>query len=247
MPIVFKLVGNSIDGKYYEIHDNFEGPITLKMIYALFQHFGITESELENVRFIAESQQLKNPDKVILVRSEEDKVILIFISDLSVRSKFQQLFMSKGIECNVRKEPPVEMTQPPGFEKDESLSEPVTEVKLEIKPVLTPEIIDNINIKTVKLFDDADFKILFSIYLKRPELFNTLSKYVQNGTIVQEALIPVKELTEAETEQYKVMAAKINELGFNLPEETIMTKLIQYNGHMNLSVRSILCDLNGGS
>jgi len=246
MPIVFKLVGNTVDGKYYEIHDNFEGPITLRMIFALFQHFGITENDLENIRFIADSEQLKNLDKVILVRSEENKDIFIFISDTAIRSKVQQIFMSKGIEFTAKNKAP-EQGKPPGIEKDESLSEPVTEVKIEPKAVLTPEIIDNINIKTVKLFDDTDFKTLFSIYLKRPELFNTLSKYVQNGTIVQEALIPVKELNEMETAQYKMMATKINELGFNLPEETIMMKLIQYNGHMNLTVRSILCDLNSGS
>jgi hypothetical protein len=114
------------------------------------------------------------------------------------------------------------------------------------KDFLDNELIDLMNIKTVSLFKDNDFKSLISIYLRRPELFGIMAQYVQNGNVLEESLGPIKtieDLTNEEIKHYESLANKINCLELNISNTVIINKLIQFSGHLNLTLRSILCDI----
>ena len=104
---------------------------------------------------------------------------------------------------------------------------------------------NNIMTECAELFYDPDFKKLIDIYIRRPELFSTLAKYVQHGTVIEESLEPVKTiemLSETELQQYIFLCDQIKNLGINLPDNVIIAKLLKFSGHLNLTVRSLLCE-----
>ena len=62
MPIVLKLVGFSQDHKSYQIKDKFTGPINLRLLHELFIHWNLTTDDIEKIKFITDSEQIKNQD-----------------------------------------------------------------------------------------------------------------------------------------------------------------------------------------
>lgn len=256
MPLVFKLVGYTADKKQYEIKDNFNGPINLKLLYELYKVWGLTEEEISSIKFITESEQIKNPDKSFLVKDDEDRVIFVFTSNTIIRQKLNEIFVKEGNEIQIiskasvleakesMRESQVVFAQP--VNPDPEICTPVTQVvKHDPIPVLTSELIDTMNVKSVSLFADPDFKNLISIYMRKPELFSVLAKYVQNGNVIEESLGPVitpDMLTGDVLTNYKTLCHTIKNLGINYSNDVIMARLIKYSGHLNLTVRSLLCE-----
>jgi hypothetical protein len=116
---------------------------------------------------------------------------------------------------------------------------------LDTPSLLVPELINKINVKTLELFSDPDFKNLMRIYINKPELFNYLSQYIQTGNIIEESLtqdVTLDTLTLDEQEYYSSLLKQIKDLNLGISDEIIMLKLIKYSGHLNLTVRSILYD-----
>lgn len=256
MPLVFKLVGYTADKKHYEIKDQFNGPINLKLLYELFKVWGLTEEEMSNIKFITESEQIKNPEKSFLVKDDEDRVIFVFTSNTTIRQKLHEIFIKEGTEVQIINkasttgvteyiyETPTVYAQP--VNPDPEICTPVTQVeKHDPIPVLTSELIDTMNKKSVSLFADPDFKNLISIYMRNPELFSVIAKYVQHGNVIEESLGPVVTpdmLSNEVLTNYKSLCLYIKNLGINYSDEVIMTRLIKYSGHLNLTVRSLLCE-----
>ena len=250
MPLVFKLVGYTADKKHYEIKDNFNGPINLKLLYELYKIWGLSDEEISNIKFITESEQIKNPEKSFLVKDDEDRVIFVFTSNTQIRQKLHEIFIKEGNEVQIINKPstvyetPIVCAQP--ATPDPEICTPVSQiVKHDPIPVLTSELIDTMNAKSVSLFSDPDFKILISIYMRKPELFSVIAKYVQNGNVIEESLGPVLTLDMLPDDvlaNYKTLCLNIRNLGINYPDDVIMTRLIKYSGHLNLTVRSLLCE-----
>jgi hypothetical protein len=271
MPIVFKLVGYTPEKRYYEIKDTFNGPLTLKLIHELYIFWGLCQEEIDKIKFITDSEQIKDIDKEYPVSEEKDRIIFVFVSEPNIRLKLQTIFMREGHEIlpenvfqsnqevanqttkeqqvvsqtNQVNQKPIQETKP--IIPDSSITKPITQNQPDVIPTLTPEIIDSMNVKSVSLFSDPDFKNLISVYIKRPELFNTLAQYVQNGNVIDELLKPAKkmeDLTDDELTYYKSLADKINHLELGVTQDIIINKLIRFSGHLNLTVRSILCEYN---
>lgn len=251
MPLLFKLIGQFKDNKSYQIRDNFEGLVTLNLLEEYFGFLGVNQDELSRVKFITE--QIKNRETVYSVKSNEERTIFIFTSDIQLRNKLADIFMKEGFNEDKQLAPKINTTQTSNVNQklvDSNICKPLkdesTEEKLElILPKLTNETIKTINSKSVSLFLDADFKSLISIYRRRPELFSTLAKFVQNGDIVETSKLPatsLSDLDESEWTYYRNLADKINDLGLDIPYGTIVRRLIRYSGHLNLTLRSLLCD-----
>ncbi len=271
MTLVFKLVGYTANKKYYEIRDPFNGPINLQMITELYKVWGLTNEEISNIKFITDSEQIKNHEKNYDVKENEDRLIYVFASNSIVKQKLFDIFVKEGHEVQVitkvttdendendetdkttntktsytHSESPVYQLQP--IVPDPEISQPITQViKSEPIPVLTSEVIDMMNVKSVSLFADTDFKNLISIYMRKPELFSVFAKYVQNGNVVEESLSPVVTvdmLSDSVLSIYKKSCQEIKNLGINYADNIIMDRLIKYSGHLNLTVRSLLCEL----
>ncbi len=263
MPLVFKLVGYTADKKHYEIKDPFNGPINLKLLAELYKVWGLTDDEITNIKFITDSEQIKNPEKCFLVKEDEDRVIFVFTSNVTIRHKLHEIFIREGSEVQIANrtatstvtsssytqssstnEGPVYCAQPAN--PDPEITTPVTQVvKPDPIPVLTPEVVDMMNVKSVSLFADADFRNLISIFTRKPELFAVFAKYVQNGTVIEESLSPTVTVDMLEDDiltKYKKSCQEIKNLGIGFSDEVIMSRLIKYSGHMNLTLRSLLCE-----
>ncbi len=256
MPLVLKLVGFTQDNKYYQIRDPFEGPINLKLLHELFLHWNLTQEDIEKIKFITDSEQIKIPEKSFDVRADEDRLIFVFTADKEVRTKLLTIFMNEGSEVEKVRKPSesdvstetvqTNKTEQETINPDPEICKPITSKEPDTIPQLTPDLIEIMNVKSVSLFADPDFKNLIGIYLRRPDLFATLSQYIQNGNVIEQSLVPVKtydQLTEDELKVYQELVVKIKHLGLNVSDQVIINKLIKYSGHLNLTVRSLLCDI----
>ena len=263
MPLVFKLVGYNNLNKHYEIKDPFNGPVNLKILHELFKAWKVSEDEIHNIKFITDSELIKDSNKCFIVNDTEDRIIFLFTPISDLREKLYNIFKDVGslieqkpqqqfLESNqhahkyTNQYASANVTIVKQTTPDPEICQPLTQIaKPDLIPILTPEIITNINIKTVSLFADPDFKSLINIYIRRPELFSTLAKYVQHGNVIEESLESIKTqemLTETELEHYVQLCEQIKKIGINAPDNVIIAKLLKYSGHLNLTVRSLLCD-----
>jgi len=246
MPLVLKLVGFSQDNKSYQIKDKFTGPFNLKLLHELFIHWNLTTDDIDKIKFITDSEQIKNPDKTFEIKEDEERLIFVFTSDRDVRTKLLNIFSSQGTEVN--KDFKLDESPKPTMRlenADPEICKPLTQKKLDPIQQLTPDIIDLMNVKSVSLFSDPDFKNLISIYLRKPELFSTLSQYIQSGNVIEESLIPQKtidQLSSDELQDYQQLADKLKHLELGVSKEVLINRLIFFSGHLNLTVRSILCE-----
>jgi hypothetical protein len=272
MPLVLKLVGFTQDNKYYQIRDPFEGPINLTLLHDLFKHWNLSGEEIDKIKFITDSEQIKNADKSFNIKSDEDRLIFVFTSDKDVRTKLLTIFMKEGSEVEKIQKSSEEVSSEASIKEsikasikasikssiktsnhmeqelshpDPEICKPITSKQVDTIPQLTSDLIEVMNVKSVSLFSDPDFRNLVGIYMRKPELFGTLSQYIQNGNVIEESLMPVKtvdQLTSEELEHYNGLVDKLKHLELGVSNEIIMNKLMKYSGHLNLTVRSILCD-----
>jgi hypothetical protein len=125
---------------------------------------------------------------------------------------------------------------------DQDIIKPLTENKSEEPIKITPELVKTMNDKTIKLFSDDDFKSLLRIYMRRPELFNILSLYIQNSDLVEESFGDNIELSEEDIVNYNIIGKELLKLGLTISDDKLKQKIIKYKGHLNLILRSILTD-----
>lgn len=248
MPIKFKLVGQTANKKYYEITDNFEGPINLNLLQDLFKFHGLSSDDMEKVRFITDSEQIKNSDKSYIVKSDEDRGIFVFTSEIDIRNKLQDIFMKNGQEVDVNQQKP--SSQPVAQQS----AQPVVQVVEEFppltnnppvvtQPTLTPEIIETMNKKTISLFSQPDFKTLLQIYLTNPGVIRDFSKYIQHCDIVApHKPVTWDELSQEKQDEYNTLADRLEEYNLGKTREFLLSRLVEYSGHLNLTLRSILSE-----
>jgi hypothetical protein len=243
MPIKFKLVGQTSNKKYYEITDNFEGPINLNLLQELFKFHGLDSSEIEKVRFITDSEQIKNSDKSYIVKADEDRGIFVFTSEIEIRTKLQEIFMKNGKEVDAQQQQQ-KSPQPSLVQNVSQLEQfqPLSNKEF-VAPVMTPEIIDMMNKKTMHLFSQTDFKSLLNIFLTNPGIIRDFSKYVQHCDIVMNNKeYNWDELSVEKQTEYNMLADKLEEFNLGKPRELLLTRLMKYSGHLNLTLRSILSE-----
>jgi hypothetical protein len=310
MPIKFKLVGQTSNKKYYEITDNFEGPINLNLLQELFKFHGLDSNEIEKVRFIIDSEQIKNSENSYNIKADEYRGIFVFTSEIEIRTKLQEIFMKNGKEIDTQQQTsprqishqsviqtviPLEQFEPltnNNFGKVQVVNEPYltlsekldsstilknepvekqsfssatllgeskafpnnepyltlsdkldSSTMLKNEPVMTPEIIDTMNKKTVNLFSQPDFKTLLNIFLTNPGVIRDFSKYVQHCDIIVDSNNNSwEELSIEKQIEYNHLADKLEEFNLGKPRELLLSRLVKYSGHLNLTLRSILSE-----
>jgi hypothetical protein len=120
---------------------------------------------------------------------------------------------------------------------DPELTKPVVDkVEEEKTPELSQEVIDAMNLKTAKLFESKDFKHLVRIYYSNPDVIKTFLNFVSHGDIAK-MTIP----TMTEEKDFSVEIGMLKSLGITESDEVIGQVLKAFNGHLNLSLRVLLC------
>ena len=164
MPIIYKLVGHTPHNKYYYIKNDFEGSINITYIHEEFIKLGIVSTDIVNIKFITDSETIKNPEKFYEVSKDEDRHIFVFVSDNMVRPIVYDIFRTIG------KEQTNEIEEDETEEIDENpINQPITQIISE-EHVVSQEMVDSINAKTIAIFEDPDFISLLRIYKNKPQL-----------------------------------------------------------------------------
>ena len=104
--------------------------------------------------------------------------------------------------------------------------------------------IKDINLKTLELFQEPDFKELLRIVITKPHLLNKVSSYIANGDISSEIEISY-DIVDYNTEYLQIIEL-LNSIEIDYDKHNIMIKstIKHFNGHINLSLRYILANID---
>ena len=233
MPIIFKPVGTSGPRKL-EIRNDTVGPITLTDIEAIFNAYGISEEEMENIKFVANSETIKTKEKMYDITKEENLTIFVFSANRQLKEKLDSIFNEHStLESHNL---PVATIVPQVVSIDPFLQKVIdTPVIEEVTPTLDDATVNTLNKKTSKLFENNDFKELIRIYYTNQETMKTFLNFIVHGDIVG---INIPESIDEKT--YPNEVARLKELGITESDENIIKCLSNFNGHLNLTLRALL-------
>jgi hypothetical protein len=233
MPIIFKPVGTSGPRKL-EIRNDTVGPITLTDIEAIFNAYGISEEEMENIKFVANSETIKTKEKMYDITKEENLTIFVFSANRQLKEKLDEIFIKHSTFES--QDLPVATIVPQVASIDSFLQKVIdTPAIEEVTPTLDDATVNTLNEKTSKLFNNNDFKELIRIYYTNQETMKTFLNFIVHGDIVG---INVPDSVEGKT--YPNEVARLKELGVKETDENIIKCLSNFNGHLNLTLRALL-------
>jgi hypothetical protein len=249
MPVIFKLVGG-INSKVLEIRRDMVGVLRLSNITAIFEIYGLSSDELENVRFVAHNETIKTNDKVFNVSSDDNFVVFVFSAVKEVKEKLIIIFSQNATNKDDESVPVLTQTRPligtiqdsttlNKFTKvdekpDEEMTHPIDAEENNIEPVLDDAIVAEINIQSAKLFENEDFKHLVRIYYTNQDVMKKFFSFINNGDIVK------IEIPQDSSKQYEEEIQILKSLGITETNEQIKQCLIAFNGHLNLTLRALL-------
>lgn len=224
MPVVFKLAGHI---NTLEIKRDIIGIIKFSSIMSIFECYGISTESFEYIQFIIDSEIIKDNTKKFIVSNNYNLIIFVNTSNKEIKKNLIDIFLNEN-ELN-ENENENELNE-------NELNKPIIDIIQEEKtPELSQEIIDSINIKTVELFKNEDFKRLIEIYYSNPEILKTFLNFVSHGDIIKMS-IPIL----SEEKDYFDEIKMLKTLGINESDDFIKSVLNKFNGHLNLSLRDLL-------
>jgi hypothetical protein len=187
-----------------------------------FTNLNLSIDEANTLIFMYNNKEIKGPN---MIRMNNDDIVIINVltNNIMLTDKLVDVFNKHGISININNNPNPNKEVNPNKTKSKQIPE---------------EIIDSQNDKTIKLFNDPDFRTLMKIYLTKPEMFNILLQFTQNGDIIE-----LEQHHQISDTKLKELFLQIKNLNINVSDEIIINKLKCYNGHLNLTLRSILCDI----
>jgi len=228
MPVIFKPVGiNDLSG--IEMHKELPSTYKLSDIEELFSEYDHTKEEIENIKFLNKHTSIKKDEEYTY---SDTLTILVFSVNTTIKEKLRKIFTTNGEKQNTNNK--TEITVDPFIQKPIDKKE--EESTLEPDFILDDETVQIMNKKSIELFNDEDFQNLIRIYFTKQHLFEKLNQYVSNGKIVK-INISKKESTNL----YEEEIAYLRKVGIKESDESVRDVLSNFNGHLNLSLRVLLC------
>jgi hypothetical protein len=256
MSITFKLVGiNTGYPHILEIRKDMVGSIKLKDIMSLFEILGLSADDFDNekIRFVANAETIKNPDKEYLIESDTHLNIFVFSSNPEIKVKLSDIFVKHA--TNLENGPKNEHVSIPvarplvgtvvdnsafsvkseiNEKPDEYLQKPIIDNEIDEEPMMTVEIVEKMNKKAVEDFKDKDFRELVRIYYENPDVIKKFISFITNGSIIDFK-------SSVEERDYTEEMNRLKELGIKTSDEKIREALKSTSGHLNLALRVLLC------
>lgn len=258
MPITFKLVGN-VNSKALEIKTDISGTIKLSNIISIFESLGLSSNDFKDIRIVHNSHTLDSEEKSFIVNEKDNLIVFIFSTVREIREKLGFLFLKHATNLkdqlsesvstsnnlslqnfnqrNSDEQGNKEDDRETDKEVDKELQISIEDKEEEAVPELSEDIIKEMNKKTIKLFQDPDFCNLIKIYYLKPELITTFINFVSHGDIINMVLPKVT----GEVKDFSESINILKSLGINATEEQMLESLTIFNGHLNLTLRSLLC------
>lgn len=229
MTIIYRLIGINLNpGTKTELNHDVElRSINLSKVIEFFKKFQLT-NELESIKFITDSETMRE-EKEYEVKKEE-RVIFVFTSSKEIKIKLSEIFRINGYIQKKRSESKTSVKSDPDPEIIKPI--PFDQIKFD------EETIKESNVETIKLFNNDDFIELLRIFSSNPDIFKKFSSYISSGDVIidSERFLKKEKVDMTENLNYiKSLNLK------NMTDEKIMTALNKFNGHLNLSLRYLLC------
>ena len=222
MTIIYKLVGTVNNGSKckneIEDKDFDKSTIQLSDVSNFFNKLGL--EDCQNVKIIIDiEKELMIPDKEYSIDSDKNRLIYIFSMDPEVKKKLISIFTKEisNIESKVLEKPL-----------------PFSEVKI------NDNIIQKSNTETVELFKDDDFLRLLYVYKNNPNMFKIFSSYITSGNVI----IDKEKFSDSEKTDFSEELEVIKKLDIGVSDDNILETLKRFNGHLNLSLRFLLFNLD---
>lgn len=233
MPIIFKLVGN-VKLRGLQIKYDIIGEINLSTIVSIFKTYGIQSESFEYIQFITESETLKNDSKFFDISNDYDQIIFVFTAQKKINEQLINIF-SENIKDEITTTPLVKTDINNDIDNVE-LNKPIYDKVEEENPAeLSQDIINSCNAKTIKLFENKNFQHLVKIYYTDPDIIKTFINFVSHGDIVK---ITIPKIDEEK--DYSDEINLLKSIGISENDEVIIKVLKRFNGHINLSFRTLL-------
>jgi len=248
MPLVYKLVGSNTGNNFLEIIHDIIGEIKLKDMQQYLLSYNIKKEDLKHIRLITDGSIIKSEDEINYnVPSDENRTVYVFTQNTALKTQLSSIFIQHGTNESKKKvlkalKSDITPSAPPPYhdlrvyEDQDAVSTSDVEDELEDNLSITKEEVNKINHQVVELFHDDDFKHLIKIYYNKPHLFNILFQYMNKGSV-----------TDFDVENfqgdflYQSELKQLMELGIEFNKETVEKILMHFKGHMNLTLRTLLC------
>ena len=96
MPIIFKLVGH-INSNALEIKREITGIVKFSSIISIFELYGISSESFEHIRFVIDSETIKDDTKIFKVSNDYNLIVFVFTSNKEIKEKLIEIFLKNEI------------------------------------------------------------------------------------------------------------------------------------------------------
>lgn len=225
MPLQLKLYNNDD----YIIEDNYIGKFSLKILIELLKKWKFNLEEINNINFgIDENIKLDNITDIYHVTTEDILIIYLICDNEILLDKLKYIFKK--------------------YNKSITDTNKFNTNNIKYEEKLFQEYLSNINTvntETIKLCIDKDFQKLINIYYNKPELFGIFLKFIQTDMnpiyINNETIDDLNNIPEGYVHKYSKLIKIIKILNIPVTTEKILITLIKYHGHLNLTIRELIC------
>jgi len=238
MPVIFKPVGNISPNKL-EIHKELVGTLKLSNIEMIFEEYGLNKEDLLNTKFVANSETIKNDEKSSFTVSNTDNLIIFVFSAIkSIKEKLEQIFIKNCTLPNTEEnnEQKSELKKQNMDIVDSYIQKSIDITEPEVIPVLDDLVVQIMNEKSRKLFENQDFRHLIRIYLSNQDIFKQFLQYIKHGDIIGMNIPKMKDNTNLQKD-----IDYFKGLGIKESDDSIKKCLEELNGNLNLALRIFLC------
>jgi len=232
MPLTIKLTGTP-----FEIRSGYCGHVVLPNLFKIFIDNEMSVDEIRTMKFIHNYEQMNEQTSVLVVPNSNEE-FHVFSDVPEVKHKLCLVFMS--LQKSSNRQPQENTNQNNGYytKPEEQITAPVVDEEPAV--VITMEHIKATNLKTIELFQNKDFKSLVSIYYSNPSIIKTFLSFITNGNIVE---LPFSEnIMQQDENEMRKHIQYFRELGITTENENIVKALHMFKGHLNLTLRYLLCN-----
>ena len=216
MPLHFKITDC---GTSYDYLHDYTGNLLLHNLQSILISWDVDASIFDDISFCVNENKMSD-DSVYNVSKDEIVDIDIYCSDFDNKKIIVDKIIELGLDKIIE-----DISSDESSDLDEFNSLSLSSIPLE-------SIINTINQETISTIQDEDFKHLIRIFRTRPELFNKFSMYIQHGNFVV--------INDNNDNTYEESVQHIKQLNIGVDDDTILTYLRRYSGHLNLTIRALL-------
>ena len=229
MPLHFKITDC---GTSYDYLHDYTGKLFLHNLQSILISWDIDASIFDDISFCVNENKMSD-DSMYDVSESEIVDISIYCSDFDNKKFLVDKIIELGLDKIIEDISSDESSDLDEFNNLSFSSIPTESMEsIPTESIPTESIIATINQETISTIQDEDFKHLIRIFRTRPELFNKFSMYIQHGDFVV--------INNSNENTYEESVQHIKQLNIGVDDDTILTYLRRYSGHLNLTIRALL-------